>query len=566
MITEDTYNWRHKLVMLLASTAAVVLIWRAIELQVLDKQFLEVQGKARYLRTINIPASRGMITDRNEEPLAISTPVDSIWVNPAELFESPENIRLLASVLGIDLEVLNNMLAKRSDKGFVYIKRHADLESVDKVVSNEIPGVYLQKEFRRYYPAAEITGHVIGFTNIDDIGQEGLELAYNDWLRGTPGKKRVVRDRLGRIVADVEIVKNADPGKDLVTSLDKRIQYLAYRELKSAVQENQARAASAVMLDVTTGEVLAMVNQPAYNPNLRRDLSAENYRNRAVTDLFEPGSTIKPFTIAVALETGSISPGEKIDTSPGYIRVSGKKINDRSNFGIIDLTRLISKSSNVGAAKVALSIPKERMWRFFTRLGFGQGAQSGFPGEAIGVLTHFSSWVDVNQAALAFGYGMSVTPLKLAQAYTVLASGGYLRPVSFVKINKPGFYEKIISTDNASLVQNMLRAVVLPGGTGHFAAVDRYKVAGKTGTVRKFINGKYSENRYVAIFAGFAPMKNPRLAMVVIIDEPSKDKYYGGQVAAPVFSKIMSGALRLLNVEPDNIDVGATHLASLVSR
>ena len=536
------------------------LLWRAVDLQVLNKGFLQNHGDARSVRIVEIPAHRGMITDRNGDPLAISTPVSSIWVTPRDLILSGISLQPLARLLDMSESELMTMLKDRITREFVYLKRHVDPELSEKIMSLDIPGVALQREFRRYYPSGEVTSHVIGFTNVDDVGQEGLELAYDKWLNGKPGSKRVLKDRLGRVVENIESIEETDPGKTLQLSIDRRVQYLAYRELKSAVNINKALGGSLVMLDAKSGEVIAMVGQPSYNPNNRSGLKSQYYRNRAVTDVFEPGSTIKPFTIAAALESGLYKPDSSIDTHPGYFKVGEHTIRDARDYGVIDVSTVIKKSSNVGASKIALSLEPENIWDTFRNIGFGQTTGSGFPGESAGYMNSYSNWSEVELATAAFGYGISVTALQLAQAYLVLATGGELLPISFHKVTKPVEGKRIISSNIANQLLTMLESVVNKGGTGQQASVNGYRIAGKTGTVHKSEVGGYSENRYLSLFAGIAPVSDPRLVMVVIIDEPGGQYYYGGQVAAPIFSNVMSGALRLFNINPDNFPVLKGHI------
>ncbi len=448
---------------------------------------------------------------------------------------------------------LQRRLAERAGREFVYLRRHVNPDVAAQVQQLGVPGVALQREFRRYYPMGEVAAHVLGFTNIDDRGQEGLELALNERLTGQPGAKRVVRDRLGRVIRDVENIRPARPGMDITLTLDQRVQYLAYRELKAAVQAHGARSGSAVIMDVHTGDILAMVNQPSHNPNNRGSLRREASRNRAVTDLFEPGSTIKPFTVAAALESGSINPRMTLDTAPGTFRVGNHTIRDIRNYGRVDLTTMLAKSSNIGASKLALGMESEHLWRTLHQAGLGRGTGSGFPGEASGLLRDFYFWRDVDRATLAFGYGVSVTPLQLTRAYAALANEGVMPAPRFLADQPvlPG--EPAMSPAVARELRAMLEVAVTPEGTGHRARVEGYRVAGKTGTARKSGAGGYSEERFVAMFAGFAPASHPRLVMVVVIDEPAGEEYYGGQVAAPVFSKIMQGALRLLDVPPDDV-------------
>ncbi len=552
-----------RLVVLLAILVAslAVLLWRVGELHIVDREFLQEQGDARYLRVAEIPAHRGMITDRHGELLAISTPVDSVWAHPRELLQARRQWSRLARILELDPDALARLLAERQDRSFVYLKRGVAPAVAARVRALDLPGVAFEREYRRYYPTGEVSGHVVGFTNVDDVGQEGIELAFDEWLRGTPGRKRVIRDRLGRVVANVASIAEPRHGKDLALSLDRRIQYLAYRELQRAVLTHRARSASMVVLDVRTGEVIAMVNQPAYNPNNRRDLRGSRYRNRAVTDVFEPGSTIKPFTVAAALSSGKFRSATVLNTAPGYMRVAGNTIRDIRNYGRIDVATVIQKSSNVGATKIALALLPETLWSLFDRVGFGHSTASGFPGEATGLLPHRANWHEIERATMAFGYGLSVTPLQLAQAYAMLANDGCLRPASFVRLEQAGDCERALDRDTSRAVMRMMEKVVADGGTGTLARVQGYRVAGKTGTVRKATAGGYSDERYQAIFAGVVPASEPRLAAVVVVDEPRGEHYYGGEVAAPVFARVMTGAMRLLNIAPDGLVEPTTKVA-----
>jgi cell division protein FtsI (penicillin-binding protein 3) len=538
-----------RLVLACFALVFVALAARAVHLQVFDEAFLTEQGEARHLRVEQIAAHRGPITDRNGEPLAVSTPVDSVWTNPRELAESGADVTPLARALELDKGELLRRVTRSTDRSFLYLRRHMSPGAAARVQALHLPGVYLQREYRRYYPAGEVVGHLLGFTNVDDQGLEGLELAYDDWLTGKPGAKRVLRDRLGRSVEDVESIEPTSPGRTLVASVDLRIQYLTYRALKAAVLENHARSGSVVVLDVNTGEVLAVANQPGFNPNDREQYSAARYRNRAVTDIFEPGSSFKTLVMAAALESGRYQPDTRIDTTP--VTVGTKLIQDKHALGIIDATTVLAKSSNVGMTKIALSLDRAQLWEVLSHLGFGQLTASGFPGESAGLLVRNTHWSPVSVATMSYGYGVSVTPLQLAQAYAVIAAGGLHRPVSFVRVDHPPRAARVLSTHSVQELTSMLEAVVTTEGTGVRAAVPGYRVAGKTGTAWKAQAGGYAENRYVAVFAGFAPATRPRLAIVVVIDEPSGSIYYGGDVAAPVFSAVMGGALRLLAVAPD---------------
>jgi cell division protein FtsI (penicillin-binding protein 3) len=531
--------------------AVLVLIWRALDLQVLDRKFLQDQGEARHLRVQTLTAHRGMIFDRNGEPLAVSTPVDSIWVNPKEVMEARDRWRQLANALGLDYREVAAKIAQRADREFLYLKRQVDPELATRVMDLGIPGVSLQREYRRYYPEGEVAAHVIGFTDVDGVGQEGAELAYERTLRGESGSKWVLKDRFGRVVEDVAAIKDPAPGHDLTLSIDRRIQYLAYRELKAAVQLHHADSGSAVVMDVRTGEVLAMVNQPSYNPNNRDSMRADAFRNRAVTDLFEPGSTVKPFTIASAFEAGLYNPDSRIDTTPGFFHVGHSLVRDISNYGLIDVTTVIQKSSNVGAAKIALSTPPERMWATLSGVGFGSLSGGGFPGEVSGNLPYYDRWHEVDRAIMAFGYGLSVTPLQLTLAYTVLGDHGRIKPASLVRVDDPVAGTQVIRPRTAAEIIHMMESVVTEQGTGMLANVEGYRVAGKTGTVQMLGADGYSSERYVSLFAGLVPASEPRLAMVVVINRPRGKEYYGGRVAAPVFAGVMRGALRLLGIPAD---------------
>ena len=544
-------------------SVAAIMLWRAVDLHVFNKDFLQSQGNARYMRTMPVAAHRGVITDRYGDPLAVSTPVDSVWINPAEFITARTSWEKLVNLLSLDAEQLERMVLQRSKREFVYLKRHIRPDLAEKVLALNLAGVYLQREYRRYYPAGEVATHVLGFTNVDDDGQEGIELAYNDWLRGESGRKLVIKDRLGRTIKHVESIKSALPGKNLTLSIDRRLQYLTYRELKRAVIQHRAKSGSAVILDTKTGEVLAMVNQPSYNPNNRSNLDSYRLRNRAVTDVFEPGSTVKPFTVAAALESGRFKTNSTIDTSPGIFYVGKYAVRDIRNYGRIDLPTILSKSSNIGASKLALAISAKNLSDVHSRIGFGFTTGSGFPGEVSGILNMPTEKQLVEKATLAYGYGLSVTPLQLARSYAVIANDGMMPAVSFVRINEVENQVKVFSQKHARQIRKMLESVVTENGTGHRAAVSGYRIAGKTGTVKKASAGGYSDDRYIAVFAGMAPASKPRLAMVVTINEPRGEVYYGGKVAAPVFSKVMSGALRLMDIAPDNVTNKSVQLASL---
>ncbi len=549
--TARRFVGRVTLVMVAFAICASALVARAVHLQVLDKEFLNRQADTRHLRTEKVSAHRGAITDRNGEPLAISTPVDSIWVNPQEFAPAVDRIPELARLLDIKAETLMRRVTRSMDKEFLYVKRHLNPAVAQQVLSLKLPGVNVQREYRRYYPSRDVTGHLVGFTDIDDAGQEGLELAMNHWLEGEPGAKRVLKDRLGRSIENVASIRPPRHGRDLRTSIDLRLQYIAYRTLKQAVKAHNARSGSVVILDVKTGEVLAMVNQPTYNPNDRSQLIPERYRNRAITDIFEPGSSLKPIIAAAAIESGQYRPSSVIDTAPGRVTVGPKTIEDTRNLGRVSLTTILARSSNVGITKVAMTLPSDQLWDTMTRVGLGSMTTSGFPGESAGMLSHYRDWREVTQATIAYGYGVSVTPLQLAQAYAAIGNDGVMLPISLLLSDELPRGEQVLSPDTAADVRRMMEEVIRPGGTGSKASVDGYRIAGKTGTAWKSAPGGYSTDKYFSIFAGLAPASDPRLATIVVIDEPSGELYYGSDVAAPVFADVMSESLRLLAVPPD---------------
>jgi cell division protein FtsI (penicillin-binding protein 3) len=529
---------------------ATCLLVRAVDIQIIRKEFYQKQGNQRFLREVSVPAYRGAILDRNGEPLAISTPVVSIWANPKQLLEQPADLGTLAQRLSLPMDSLVSRVTQFSDREFVYLKRQMSPEQADAVLALDLPGIYAQREFRRFYPAGEVMAHVLGFTSVDDAGQEGVELAFNKWLEGKPGLKRVMQDRKGQRVANVKELRAAEPGKDLILSIDRRIQYLAYRELKSAVLEHNASSGSLVMIDVPTGEILAMVNQPSFNPNARMRGESSNLRNRAVTDVFEPGSVMKTFTVAAALESGKFKATTAIETSPGRMQLANYTIGDTRNYGLTDVTGVITHSSNVGAAKIALQLPSEQMHDLLRRFGFAQVSGSGFPGESPGYMPEPSRWRETEKATLGYGYGMSVTPLQLAAAYAAIGNQGRMRTPSFVKgAEIPD--NAVIDPSVADSLMAMLETVTGPTGTAQIARIGNYRVGGKTGTARKASAQGY-QTRYIGSFAGLAPVSNPRIACVVVINDPLGRSYYGGAIAAPVFSKVSAGALRLLNVTPDS--------------
>jgi cell division protein FtsI (penicillin-binding protein 3) len=492
-----------------------------------------------------------MIVDRNGEPLAISTPVDTVTANPAEFAEGRAKWGALARVIGIDSAELADAYARNADREFMYLRRHVTPEVAARVTALDVPGVSLRREYRRYYPAGPITGQVLGFADIDDVGREGLELAFDEQLRGVPGKKLVVKDGRRDTIEDVASVRTATDGQDLTISLDSRIQYIAYRALKAAVQKHHARSGSVVVLDARSGEVLAMVNEPDFNPNNWATRQGARFRNRAVTDVLEPGSSIKPFTIAAALETGEFTPDTPINTAPGFLRVGSYSVRDTHDYGRLTVARVIMKSSNVGATKIAMGMGKKDLWDMFRAVGFGRATGIELPGESSGRLASYRHWRPVEHATLSFGYGLSVTPLQLARAYTALANDGVLMPVTILRRDQAVIGQRAMSPGSAQQIRAMLELAVSREGTGFLANVARYKVAGKTGTVHRLTPEGYAEDRYIGVFAGMAPASDPRLVMAVMVDDPTTGGYYGGQVAAPVFSEVMTGALRLLNIPPD---------------
>lgn len=554
------YPWRFRLVLVVLAVLVAAIAWRIVDLQVVDRDFLQSHGDARSLRHIPIPAHRGLITDRNGEPLAVSTPVMTLWANPKELLPAAGRIPELAALLGLEPRALVQRIEQNAQREFIYLMRGLTPEQGQAVLEYRIPGVYGVEEFRRFYPAGEVTAHVVGFTDIDDKGREGVELAFDEWLAGVPGKRQVLKDRRGKLIKDIQVTQNAKSGKALALSIDLRLQYLAHRELRNALQEFGAKAGSLVMLDVKSGEVLAMVNQPTYNPNNRRNLNPQAMRNRAMIDVFEPGSTVKPFSIAAALGTGRWKPESTVDTHPGSLRIGRYTIRDVSRGGVLDLTQILMKSSNVGISKIAFDIGAEPIYAVMQQAGLGQDTGLGFPGERVGNLPNHRKWPQAETATLAYGYGLSVTAVQLAHAYAVLANEGKNVPLSMVRQDRLPQPVQVMDAAVAKQVLQMLQAVVEePGGGGARAKVPGYHVGGKSGTARKAAVGSkgYVDKAYRSFFAGVGPMDNPRIATVVMIDEPSNGAYYGGLVSAPVFGKVMAGALRLMNIAPDNLPAEA---------
>ena len=527
-----------------------LLVARALYLQVWHNDFLQQEGASRFTRTIELPAHRGMVTDRYGEPLAISTPVESVWASPADVEITPGQRRQLARLLDLEEHDLKKRLSE-PEREFVYLRRHLPPDLAAKVVQLGLPGIGLRREYRRYYPAGDQTAQLIGITNIDDRGLEGIELEYQDLLAGKPGSRRVIKDRLGRVVEDAESIRPPIEGRDLALSIDSKLQYLAFRELKAAVAQHQAKAGGVVVLDIKTGEVLALANLPAFNPNNRATLDTRRARNRAITDTFEPGSTLKPFTVAAALEAGVIKPDSVLQTAPGYLTVGDATIHDAHPETLLTVGQVIQTSPNVGAAKLALAVPRESLWSMLSGVGFGVAPRLGFPGEVSGFLRAYQHWKPIEQATLSYGHGISVSLLQLARAYTIFATAGDLQPLTLVRRDQPAEGKRIISERTALAVRSMLELVVKAGGTAPRARIMGYRVAGKTGTAHKLEGRGYARDRYVSSFVGMAPASDPRLLVAVMIDEPSAGEYYGGVVAAPVFSQVKSEALRMLAVPHD---------------
>ncbi|MGB9150132.1 MAG: penicillin-binding protein 2 [Burkholderiales bacterium] len=543
-------GWRARVVMFGLMGLFLVLSGRAFFLQGMKRDFLQQKGEARYSRVIELPANRGMVKDRNGELLAISTPVESIWASPDDVEASAQQIEKLARLMSMTRGELNKKL-QNDDKNFVYLKRQLPKEDATKIMALQIPGIFQTREYRRYYPLGAETSHLLGFTGVEDNGQEGVELAHQKLLSGKSGSRRVIKDRKGQIIEDVETIKAPQPGQDLTLSIDERIQHAAHKELKNAVVRNKAKAGAIVVLDAKTGEVLALANLPDFNPNNREKLTAAQSRNRVMTDTFEPGSTMKPFTAAAAIETGKFSPGTFIETSGGSMTIGPATIHDAHKEGRLTVEQVIQKSSNVGSAKMALALPAEYLWNVFNHAGFGNLPKSGFPGEVSGRLRPFKTWRPIEQATMSYGHGITVSLLQLARAYTVFANGGEILPVTLLKAGSSPAGERVFSAKTTSAVNKMLEMATQAGGTGIKAQVPGYRVAGKTGTTHKLEDGVYSPDKFVSSFVGFAPASNPRLIIAVMIDEPNGGEYFGGIVAAPVFSAVMGDSLRHMGIAQD---------------
>lgn len=558
-------GWRHYVVLVAGLILFGLLIVRMVQLQVVQTEFLQDQSERRIVREYGIDAYRGMVTDRNGEPLAVSTRVDSLWVNPKQILDNETDLTELAAYVDYSVPELNKKVQQHANKEFVYLERHISPLRADKIAALKLTGVGLDQEYKRFYPAAEVTSHLVGFTNIDEQGIEGVELAYDDWLSGEQGKGRAIKDRLGMLVKDLGVSKAAESGSDLTLSIDLRLQYQAYRELKAAVQQHGAKSGSLVMVDVQTGGILALVNQPSFNPNNRSELNANAVRNRAVTDIFEPGSTVKPFTVASALMSKQVKNHTVINTHPGYMRLGHKTIRDHRDYGKLSITEILTKSSNIGVSKLALKMGGEHLWNAYQKLGLGSPVGLGIPGESSGKLAvKANKWSSIETATLSYGYGLAVTPLQLAQAYQILANDGIKRPLSLVEGAQAGS-KKVIPKQIANDVVEMLETVIGPGGTAKRGQVSGYRVAGKTGTVHKVGGDGYEDDRYRSVFAGIAPADNPKVVTIVVVDEPTGQEYYGGEVAAPVFARVMQSSLRLLRVQPSevkglSVGVGSKHM------
>jgi cell division protein FtsI (penicillin-binding protein 3) len=553
--------WRFYLLLSLIFLIVLGLMIRAVDLTVLKKHFLQMQGDARVLRTITTPAFRGMMTDRNGYPLAISTSVYSVWMNPSEFLKDSKSIKVLSAALHLKPTAIDILLKRSQNRHqqFAYLKRDVSPDVANKIKLLAIPGIYLQQSFKRYYPEAEVAAHIVGFTNVDDRGQEGLELAYNQWLTGTPGKALVIKDRLGRSISKIRNIEEQKPGHDLVLSINRRLQYIAYRELMAGVKDNLAESGTVIIADIKTGEILAMVNQPSFNPNKLTGKEGGALRNRAVTDTFEPGSTIKAFSIASALDSGKYTPNTIVDTYPGWFRVGHNIVRDEHNNGQLTVTQILQLSSNVGVTKIILSLPPRQLWNLLHEVGFGETTGVGFPGERSGELIRRVYWDPFALATLSFGYGMSVTALQLTQAYMIFANHGVKVPLSLLRVEKPPVGERVISGKLADQMLGLLEAVVSrktgkeERSTGKPAQIQGFRVAGKTGTAKIAGAHGYEKHRYVSSFVGIAPVSNPRFVVTVIIRDPQGKNYFGGLVSAPIFKRIMEATLHILNIPPDDM-------------
>ncbi len=550
LLASKTPVWRSKLIVAGIALAFAGLAGRAAYVQVVGNEFFQRQGEVRFARTLELPANRGRILDRNGLILASSVPASSIWAIPEDVEASKAQLAELAQLLEMPVSDLNKKLANE-DKTFVWVKRQVDAPVAQKIHSLGIKGIYQRKEYKRKYPEGETIAHVVGFTNVEDSGQEGIELTFNKDLAGKPGSRRVIKDRLGRVVESIGEQVPPVEGKDIQLSVDSKVQFFAYQKLRDAVIERKARAGSVVVLDTITGEVLALANYPSYVPDKRQNLTGEQLRNRAVTDTFEPGSTMKPITVAMALEAGRIKPGTLIETGPGRISIGGFTISDTHNYGTLTVEGVIQKSSNVGALKIAQKMSPHEMWNTYVALGYGQKPQIEFPGAVTGRLRPWKSWRPVEQATMSYGYGLSASLFQMAHSYTSFAHDGRIIPVTMLKSSEPATGVRVFSPENAHAVRKMLQMAAAPGGTGQLAQTVGYSVGGKSGTAHKQVGKGYASNKYRAWFTGMAPIEAPRIIVAVMIDEPSDGKYYGGLAAAPVFSEVVQQTLRMMGVQPD---------------
>ncbi|MDM7950780.1 penicillin-binding protein 2 [Hydrogenophaga sp.] len=550
LLASKTPMWRSKFIVASLAIAFAGLGARAAYVQVFGNDFFQRQGEVRFARTLELPANRGRVLDRNGLILASSVVAQSIWAIPEDVDKAHPKLRELAKLLEMPLSDLKKRLAN-DDKTFVWIKRQVDAPVAKQIAALDIKGIYQRREYKREYPEGEAAAHVVGFTNVEDRGQEGVELAFNRQLSGKNGSRRVIKDRLGRVVEDVRDVIPPLDGPDLQLSIDSKVQYFAYQKLREAVQTNKARAGSVVVLDAVSGEVLALANYPSFDPNRRRSLSGEQLRNRALTDSFEPGSTMKPFIAALALEKGLVKPTTPIQTAPGRIQIGGSSISDSHPHGVLTVNEVIQKSSNVGTVKLAMQMQPREMWESYAQAGFGQKPQLPFPGSVSGRLRPYKSWRPIEQATMSYGYGLSASLFQLAQAYTIFARDGELIPVSMLKTDAPAVGVRVFSAENAQAVRKMLEMATASGGTAPQAQTMGYSVGGKTGTARKQEGKGYAENKYRSFFVGLAPVDQPRIVVAVMVDEPNNGVYYGGLVAAPVFSETVQQTLRILGVQPD---------------
>ena len=549
-------TWRYQVIGVLFFLAFAALIGRAIYLQIIDAEYLQEQGNARYLRVQTEQPTRGMILDRNGQPLAISTPVDSIWMHPATILKQKDQYSYsqLSALLGISREALLARANTKASKQFVYLNRHMPPQVADEIAALNVPGINRIREYKRFYPAGPVVGHLLGFTNIDNVGQEGVELAFDRVLRGKPGRTQVLQNNAGQVVEYVERLEQVEHGQSVTLSIDARIQYLAYRQLQAAASQHGAMNASLVALDAKTGEILAMVSAPDFNPNDRGELQSNRFRNRAIADSFEPGSTMKPFSIAMAIEAGAVDSTSIVDAEQGRFAIGGHTISDTKKLGQITVSEVVSRSSNIGAAKIAMMLRPRDLYNTYAALGFGQSNNLLVPGEQKGLLADRKTWRPIEHATMSYGYGLSVNTLQLARAYTALTNNGVLKPVSLVPVEQAPKGKRVFSAATTATINRMLELAVGDEGTAPRARVDEYRVAGKTGTAHRLVDGQYQADSYMSLFAGFAPASDPDIILVVMINDPKGVDYYGGAVAAPVFAAVMGGALRFRNVIPDAIE------------